>query len=98
MLKEAEDYAVRLLNRRGFDRKASEALARDLVKQYSTHEFVIDAEECKNLGIIRDDEGKELKRVGLHAKGPATPEIAGILETLHTALPTAVALGRVVPI
>jgi hypothetical protein len=84
MLKEAEDYAVRLLVRRKFSRVEAEAIARDLVKQYSTHEFVIDLEECKQLGIIRDEDGKELRRVGLHAEGPATPEIAQALEVFYS--------------
>lgn len=94
MLKEAEDYAVRLLARRGFSRAESQAIARDLVKEYSTHEFVIDTEECKQLGIIRDDEGKETKRVGLHVIPPANSEVSTAMEMFYTSLGATTALGK----
>ena len=96
MLKEAEDYAVRLLIGRRFPRDEAEALARDLVKQYSTHEFVIDLEECKRLGIMRDDDGKEVRRVGLHAKGPADLAVVEAVETLYNLIGDTLALGRIV--
>jgi hypothetical protein len=96
MLKEAEDYAVRLLARGKYTREEAEAIARDLVKQYSTHEFVIDLDECKRVGIIRDDDGRETRRVGLQAKGPETPDIAATMETLYSGIGKLTALGKLV--
>ena len=96
ILKEAEDYAVRLLVRRKFTRQEAEAISRDLVKQYSTHEFVIDLEECERIGIIRDDDGRETRRVGLHAKEPANIDIAAAIETLYNGICKKIALGKLV--
>jgi hypothetical protein len=98
MLKEAEDYAVRLLTKRRFKADDAAAIARDLVKRYSTHEFVIDIDECKRLGTRYDEEGKEKsERVGLHAKAPATPELQDAIETLYGEVGSVFALGRIVP-
>lgn len=97
-LKEAEDYAVRLLTRRRFQSGDAEAIARDLVRRYSTHEFVIDLDECKRIGTIYDEEGKEKSsRVGLHAKGPANADIANAIEQLYSVIGNSLALGRIVP-
>jgi hypothetical protein len=99
MLKEAEDYAVRLLVRRRFQKPEAEALARDLVKRYSTHEFVIDLDECKRLGTMYDDEGREkTQRVGLHAKGPASKEVTDAIEVLYNVIGDTLAIGRIVPL
>jgi hypothetical protein len=102
MLKEAEDYAVRLLircklpNDRKLQRDQAEAIARDLVKQYPTHEFVIDLEECKRIGIMRDDDGKEKLRVGIHAKGPIAGDMAVAMETLYNSIGDMTALGKLI--
>jgi hypothetical protein len=74
-------------------------LARDLVKRYSTHEFVIDIAECKRLGITYDEEGREkAQRVGLHAKGPANSDVANAIESLYNSIGTTLALGKIVPL
>lgn len=96
MLKEAEDYAVRLLVRGGVSREDAEAISRDLVKLYSTHEFVIDLDECKRIGIIRDDEGREVRRVGLRAKGAENASVSDALEVLYNGLGSVCALGRLI--
>jgi hypothetical protein len=96
MLKETEDYAVRLLVQRNFNRQEAEAIANDLVKLYSTHEFVIDLDECKRIGIIRDDDGREVERVGLHAKGPDNASVAAAMESLYYGIGQTTALGRLV--
>lgn len=98
MLREAEEYAVRLLLKGGSERAEAEAIARDMVKLYPTHEFVIDLDECKRIGIIRNDDGKETRRVGLRAIGPATPGINSALESLYNSIGNTCALGKLVEI
>ncbi|HEX3147141.1 MAG TPA: hypothetical protein VHR66_03610 [Gemmataceae bacterium] len=96
MLKEAEDYAVRLLVAKKYRRVEAEAIARDLVKQYSTHEFVIDIEECSRIGIVRDEDGKETRRIGLHAKLPKNAQIGAEIEKLYRDIGDVTALGKLV--
>jgi hypothetical protein len=96
MLKEAEDYAVRLLMSK-FSESEAELLARDLVKRYSTHGFVIDSEECKRLGASLD-ENETRKYVGLHASAPKTPDLAKAVDDLYNAVSSGTALGKLVPI
>ena len=99
VLKEAEDYAVRLLLKRGTSQDDAEAIARDLVKKYSTHGFIIDLDECKRLGVRYDNDGNEKPdRAGLHTEGPNTPELASAIETLYGEVDEVFALGRIVPV
>ncbi|MCI0531244.1 MAG: hypothetical protein L0Y74_04770 [candidate division Zixibacteria bacterium] len=49
-LKVAEEYAIRLLRPR-FPRNKAEEIARKLVEDYPEHGFVIDYEECKDIGL-----------------------------------------------
>lgn len=50
MLKEAEDYAIRLLQPRYSEGKAK-TIARHLVEKYPEHGFVIDAQEAAQIGL-----------------------------------------------
>jgi hypothetical protein len=76
-LKEAEEYAVRLLNPRFSDNDARR-IASHLVEKYPEHGFVIDT--------------REAERVGLKLKKPSK-EIREVLEVLSDTMPEANALG-----
>lgn len=61
ILKVAEAYAVRLLEPRLRD--AAEVVARRLVAGYPDHEFVIDCDEARSLGLASVDPGKDVADV-----------------------------------
>jgi hypothetical protein len=59
MLKIAEEYAIRLLQRQ-YGRHDAERMARQLVECYPEHGFVIDGDEARALGLKLTDESKEI--------------------------------------
>jgi hypothetical protein len=79
-LKEAEEYAIRLM-RPHYTADHAKLVARHLVEKYPTHGFVIDAEEAK--------------RIGLNAK-EATKEQAVQLDRILQHISSINAFGRVV--
>lgn len=95
MLREAEDYAIRLLVHR-FSREEAAAIAHDLVTKYPTHEFVIDLQESARLGVIYDDDGKEKSRVGLHAQAPKSADVSKAIEKLYLAIHDHIVFGKLV--
>ena len=78
MLKEAQDYAERLLQPK-FEKEQAEAIARDLVRRYATHDFVIDREESKSIGMLQE-EGREGRTVGLHVKRDLSADLESLLD------------------
>lgn len=78
VLREAQDYAERLLQPR-FSLEAAKAIASYLVTQYPTHDFVINREEAATIGRVVDEETREPKTVGLHVIEPPSQKIADLL-------------------
>jgi hypothetical protein len=81
VLKEAEDYAVRLLERAGCDKRAAQDIPSRLVNRYPDHSFVIDREEATEFLNIDDTPSDDV--VG------ALADLADFLTDNHL-----VALGR----
>ncbi len=80
-LKEAQDYAERLLQPK-YSEKAARAIAKDLVTRYATHDFVIDQVEAGKIGKILDEGGRESEAAGLTISQDMPPEIRGCLDWL----------------
>lgn len=97
VLKEAEDYAVRLLMKK-FPKNDAEGIARALVTRYATHEFVIDVEECQTIGMTHSQDVKDKKPLKLHAALPDKPDVAKAVEDLYNAITGVTALGKLVPV
>ena len=68
ILKVAQDYAQRLLEKRGLPTAKAQKIADRLTNAYSEHEYVIDCDE--------------LKRIGLDSAEEATGDLGKILEEL----------------
>jgi len=79
-LKEAEEYAVRLLENHLPDDEARE-VARALVEQYPDHSFSIDVAEASNLG---------LQQVTM-----ASPEQSRLFDQLHSTLLSRTVIGQI---
>ena len=96
MLKEAQDYAERLLQPK-FDRKAAKAIASDMVTKYPTHEFVIDYAEAKSIGVVVDPETQREKRpIGLQVTTPPNDEARRELDWLRNHMDDITAFGCLV--
>lgn len=81
LLKVAEEYAIRLLRHAGYDKGDAAHVARQLVSGYPEHEFVIDLDEAKSIGLKT-------------AVAPSQP-IARLLDLMTPGLVNNVVLGRV---
>jgi hypothetical protein len=81
ILKEAQDYAERLL-RHKFNEDQAKALSLDLVQKYPAHSFVIDFEETQRIGRMKDHPGQN-KCVGLHVEKPSTTKLSEALDLLR---------------
>jgi hypothetical protein len=90
MLQEAQDYAERLL-RGKFSESQAKAIARDLVRNYPTHGFVIDREEAQCVGKT---DGQS--PIGLQI-GPISKELNEVLEWFYGNTGTICAIGRLQP-
>ncbi len=78
-LKVAQDYAQRLLENRGLDSSNATSIADKLTNAYSEHEYVIDCNELKRIGIDNVEE--------------ANGDIAKIIEDMAFMAPKSVMLG-----
>ena len=97
MLKEAQVYAERLLQPQ-FNQAEAAAIAEDLVTKFPTHEFVIDLEEAKRVGVVIDSETLEAKEpVGLHTIPPPSKAAAEIIDWLYANLDRITAFGSIIP-
>jgi hypothetical protein len=88
-LQEAQDYAERLLLKR-FNQDQSRAIARDLVRNYPTHGFVIDREESKKIGKMDN-----VPPVGLQVQPDLDDEWNEILSELYANSVGITAIGRI---
>ncbi len=80
ILKEAQDYAERLLQPR-FSKEQAKAIAKDLVRKYPTHDFVIDRDESRTVGAVVDKETeKENEPIGLHVRQDVDPALNTLLD------------------
>jgi len=79
MLKEAQDYAERLLQPK-FTAERAKAIAKDLVRRYATHDFVIDRDEAKLIGTIYDEDDCATETVGLHVAEDIPESLEELLE------------------
>jgi hypothetical protein len=91
ILQEAQDYAERLLQP-AFKKNDASAIARDLVRNYPTHGFVIDREEAARIGKKENQPA-----VGLKIKKNLSPNTERLLDAIYHDLPGVTALGRIVP-
>jgi hypothetical protein len=91
-LQEAQDYAERLL-RPTFDDEEAKAIARDLVRNYPTHGFVIDRQEARRVGSIED----QPVPVGLQL-GKVSPEVDDLLDWFYLNIGNIRAIGRLEPV
>lgn len=96
LLREAQDYAERLLQPR-FSRDDARVIASDLVTRYPTHEFVIDLEEAKRIGVGTDESGKAKEPIGLHVVRPPG-ELIDAVYWLRTNLTNVTVLGKLTPV
>jgi hypothetical protein len=87
-LQETQDYAEKLLRPR-FTADEAKAIARDLVRNYPTHEFVIDRQEAKQVGKMEDRHP-----VGLHIDEP-NASISKLLDWFYGNVTRIRAIGRV---
>ncbi len=90
-LQEAQDYAERLLLPHPmFDKSKAKAIARDLVRNYPTHGFMIDREEAERIGKLENG-----LRVGLQVSSiPA--EMANLLDWFYGNVDDIVVIGKLV--
>ena len=79
MLKEAQDYAERLLQPK-FSEEEAKAIAKDLVRQYPTHDFLIDREEAAKIGTLYDSDNEEIGKVGLQLANDVSPALNEVLD------------------
>ncbi len=63
ILKVAEEYATRLLERTGFPKAKAETIARTLVESYPEHGFVIDPIEAQNIGLKIEEPDEKLSEI-----------------------------------
>ena len=89
-LQEAQDYAERLL-RIKFSTLDAKAIARDLVRNYAIHTFVIDKAEAKQLG--RRQQGGP---VGLQVDQRIVPAVEQLLDWFYENLPGKTIIGNIV--
>jgi hypothetical protein len=96
ILQEAQDYAERLLQPK-FDKQSAKAIARDLVTNYPTHQFCIDREEAKRIGVVIDEETGKAKDnpVGLHVE-PPPPDLRETFDWLALNIDNLFVIGKVV--
>ncbi len=78
ILKEAQDYAERLLQFRGgkvqFTKAEAKAIASALVSNYPSHGFVIDRSEAAKIAEIEDEPNASPRSIGLHVSKPPNAE------------------------
>ncbi len=99
MLKEAQDYAERLL-RPKFTDEESQVIARDLVRKYATHDFRVDREESKTIGVITDEDtmtGQEKRVVGLHVLPSVPQPLESLLDWFFLNIHGIHAIGTITP-
>lgn len=87
-LQEAQDYAERLLRRR-FSEEEAKAIAKDLVRNYPTHGFVIDRAEAKRVGKVED----RPTPVGLQV-GTVSSEVDALLDWFYLNMGNVWAIGK----
>jgi hypothetical protein len=95
MLKEAQDYAERLLQPK-FSEEQAKAIARDLVTKYPTHGFVIDFPEAKRVGVVSEESHEERTVVGLHVAPPPNTKAKEAIDWLYGNLSSLTAFGKLV--
>jgi hypothetical protein len=94
LLREAQDYAERLLQPK-FNSEQAKAIAKDLVRNYPTHDFIIDREEAKKVGVIFDEKNeREVAPVGLHVRKKVDPKLEELLDWFVLNLPRACGVGK----
>jgi hypothetical protein len=96
ILKEAQDYAERLLQPR-FSTKEAKAIALDLVRKYPTHNFIISPEEARHIGVVSEgDDDEERREVGLQLAEEFPEGVNELLEWFSMNIHRVWALGFVV--
>ncbi len=97
ILKEAQDYAERLLQFRGgepqFTREEAKAIASALVSNYPCHDFVIDRSEAAEIATIEDEGSGSSKTIGLHVSEPPNEEARKEIDWLYNNMNNIVAFG-----
>lgn len=97
ILREAQDYAERLL-RYKFSEQEAGILARHLVQKYPAHGFIIDFEEAKRVGIKNERIPNQF--IGLHVEKPINARLTQALDLLRMRLASdenTTALGQIIP-
>jgi hypothetical protein len=99
LLREAQDYAERLLQPK-FKENVAKAIAKELVRNYPTHDFMIDRAEALKLGVVEqeDEESREARPAGLHVRRKLTTELEQLLDWFAGELPTLCGVGKLEPI
>lgn len=95
-LREAQEYAERLLQPR-FEPDEAKAIAKELVRNYPTHEFVIDRVEAQKIGVVFDEtSGRDgpSDPVGLQVRQNVQPELEKLLDWLSTNISQLTGAGR----
>ena len=89
-LQEAQDYAERLL-RVKFSVSDAKAIARDFVRNYATHGFVIDRAEASQIGRRQG-----LEPVGLQIDSKVSAAVEVLLDWFYENLPGKTIIGNIV--
>jgi hypothetical protein len=92
VLKEAQDYAERLLRAR-FTPKEAKAIADALVSNYPAHTFVIDRDEARRLTVVNDEEAGIQHPIGLDAIEPPNAAARTEIDWLANNMDGIVAFG-----
>jgi len=95
VLKEAQDYAERLLRARFPKKGHARKIAEALVRNCPCHGFVIDLDEAKHLTTFTDENGKEIE-LGLQVCPPPSDNVRKELDWLTSNMGNLAAFGYII--